>query len=355
MNTLVIAEAGVNHNGDVGRALELIDAAADAGADVVKFQTFRATEIATAAAPKADYQKKATGADETQAGMLARLELDEAAHVRLIERCAARGIEFLSTAFDLDSLDLLLKVGLRRFKVPSGEIHNVPLLTRIAAQGKPIIVSTGMCTLEDVEAALGILASAMLGNESPRRSEIEAAWRSQEGRKLIAERVTVLHCTSAYPAPYDTINLAVLPVLRDKFGVAVGYSDHSLGIAVSIGAVALGAQVIEKHLTLDRTLPGPDHAASLEPDEFASMVAGIRAIEVALGQPVKAPTPLELATAAVARKSLVARTALIKGAAFTVENLGVKRPGTGVSPLRYWDYIGTAATRNYAADEQVDP
>lgn len=354
MKTLVIAEAGVNHNGELGRALELVDAAAQAGADVVKFQTFRATELATAAAPKAGYQKAMTGALESQAAMLARLELDESAHRALLRRCEERGIEFLSTAFDLPSVELLLNLGMKRFKIPSGEVHNAPLLARLASAGKPMIVSTGMCTLPDVEAALGLLAAALLGRAQPTRADAADAWRSPQARKLMAERVTLLHCTSEYPAPLESINLAAMATLRDTFGLPVGYSDHSLGIAVPIAATALGATVIEKHLTLERTLPGPDHRASLEPEEFANMVAGIRAAALALGRAEKAPSAAEQENANVARKSLVALRPIAAGERFTTENLGAKRPGSGVSPLRYWEYIGTPAPRSYAADEQVD-
>jgi len=355
MTTLVIAEVGVNHNGDLARALELVDAASQAGANVVKFQTFRAAELATGSAPKAEYQRALTDACETQAQMLQRLELDEHAHRELMQRCVARGVEFLSTAFDLPSVDLLLRLGLRRFKVPSGEIHNVPLLVRLASDKKPMILSTGMCTLADVEAALGVVAAALLGSTTPTRADAADAWRSEEGRRRVRERVTLLHCTSEYPAPLESINLAALATLRNEFGLPVGYSDHSLGIAVAIAATALGAIVIEKHITLDRELPGPDHKASLEPQDFAAMVAGIRAAERALGSSEKAPSAAERMNADVVRKSLVALRPIAAGEHFTLDNLGAKRPGLGVSPLRYWEYIGRPARRSYSADEAVDP
>ncbi len=355
MTTLVIAEVGVNHDGDVARALELVDAASQAGADVVKFQTFRAAQLATASAPKAEYQRALTDANETQAEMLKRLELDEHAHVALMQRCEARGVEFLSTAFDLPSVELLLRLGLRRFKVPSGEIHNAPLLVRLASGERPIILSTGMCTLADVESALGVIAAALLGYATPTRTDAADAWRNDEGRRRVAQRVTLLHCTSEYPAPLESINLAALATLRDAFDLPVGYSDHSLGIAVAIAAAALGATVIEKHITLDRALRGPDHKASLEPQEFAAMVAGIRAVELALGSSEKAPSAAERRNADVVRKSLVALLPIAAGERFTPENLGAKRPGLGVSPLRYWEYIGRPARRAYAADEVVDP
>lgn len=356
MTPLVIAEAGVNHNGDVARALELVDAAADAGADIVKFQTFRATELATPAAPKADYQQRAsTSADESQVAMLQALELDEYAHEILIRRCAERDIEFLSTPFDMPSAELLIRLGVRRFKISSGEIHNVPLLVRVTTTRRPLILSTGMATLSDVRAALGIIACALLGRVRPTPADVADAWSSAEGRALVTERVTLLHCTSEYPAPYDSINLAAMSTLRREFGLPVGYSDHSLGIAVPIAAAALGAVAIEKHLTLDRALLGPDHKASLEPADFASMVAGIRAAAVAVGRAEKLPSDAERRTAAVARKSIVALRRIERGEIFTTENLGVKRPGSGVSPIRYWELIGRAATREYRPNEQVDP
>jgi N-acetylneuraminate synthase len=355
MSVLVIAEAGVNHNGSLDRALELVDAAAESGADVVKFQTFRAAELVTAAAFKAEYQSSLTDPDESQADMLVRLELSEVAHAILMDRCEARGIEFMSSPFDLESAELLIRLGLRRFKIPSGEIHNAPLLVRIAATGKPIILSTGMSTLDDVEAALGLVACGYLGLDQPTWAVAADAWRTDEGRALVAERVTLLHCTSEYPAPFDTINLAAMATLRGAFALPVGYSDHSLGTAVPIAATALGATVIEKHLTLDRTLPGPDHQASLEPAEFASMVAGIRAATASIGNSKKAPSAVELRNAEVVRKSLVALVPVAEGECFTPENIGVKRPGTGASPLRYWDYIGTVAKRDYEAEEPIDP
>jgi N-acetylneuraminate synthase len=353
MKPLVIAEAGVNHNGDLGLALELVDAAAAAGADVVKFQTFRSSELATATAPKADYQRVRTTAEELQSVMLARLELDEHAHHELMRRCEQRGIEFLSTAFDLPSLELLIRLGLQRFKIPSGEIHNGPLLMRIASAGKPIILSTGMCTLDDVEAGLGLLTCALSKRNEPKREELAHAWRSR-GSHLLGGVVTLLHCTSEYPAPIESINLAAMDTLRRHFGLSIGYSDHSLGITVPIAATALGATVIEKHLTLDRRLPGPDHAASLEPDEFRSMVTGIRVAASALGTPEKKPSATECANAAVVRKSLVALRPIARGEPFSPANLGIKRPGNGISSLYYWEYLGRPARRDYSADEQID-
>ena len=307
MSTLVIAEAGVNHDGDLERAKRLIDVAAEAGADLVKFQSFNAEQLVTASAGKAAYQAARSGADESQQAMLRRLQLTSAMHRELQAHCRMRRIGFFSTGFDLQSLDLLAELGLERFKIPSGEITNLPYLRQIGALGKPLILSTGMSTLEEVAAALAALEKA----GTPRRY------------------VTVLHCNTEYPTPMPDVNLRAMLTIRDAFGVEVGYSDHTLGIEVAIAAVALGATVIEKHFTLDRTLPGPDHAASLEPGELAAMVRAIRNIEAALGDGVKQPSASELPNRAHARKSLVAAHAIRRGETFTAANLGVKRPGTG--------------------------
>lgn len=332
MKTLIIAEAGVNHNGDLGLARQLVDAAADAGADIVKFQTFRADRLVTAVARKADYQAAATGAGESQHAMLQRLELTRAMHDELRAHCLTRGIEFFSTAFDDDSLDLLADMGLHRFKIPSGEITNLPFLRRIAGYGKPVVVSTGMATLDEVEAALVALEAAGL----PRRL------------------VTVLQCTTEYPAPMADVNLRAMLTLRDKLGVAVGYSDHTRGIEVAIAAVALGAVVIEKHFTLDRTLPGPDHQASLEPAELAAMVAAIRNVELALGDGVKRPGTGEEKNKAVARKSIVASRPIRAGEQFDPTNLTVKRPGGGLSPMRWDEVVGRVSARDFFADELIE-
>jgi len=354
--TLIIAEAGVNHNGSVEMALQLVDAAADAGADVVKFQTFNTAQLVARHAPKARYQQQAGGAGESQFEMVRRLELDAAAFHRIAGRCAARGIEFLSTPFDQDSLDLLVReLPVRRLKLPSGEITNAPLLLRAARSGLPLIVSTGMATLGEIEEALGVLAFGLLGAEAPPgRAAFTAARGSEPGRARLADAVTLLHCTSEYPAPLDEVNLHAMATLRRAFGLAVGYSDHTEGIAVPVAAVALGARVIEKHYTLDRSLPGPDHRASLEPAELAAMVAAIRATERALGSPQKTLQPGEADTRTVARKSLVAACAIPEGAPFTPENLAAKRPGGGRSPFEFWDLLGRPASRAYAEDEAID-
>jgi N,N'-diacetyllegionaminate synthase len=328
---LIIAEAGVNHNGDLDLAKGLIDAAAQAGADLVKFQTFSADRLATAAAAKADYQTQTTGSAETQHAMLRRLELTRDMHLALIDHCHQRAIGFLSTAFDIPSLDLLAELGLERFKIPSGEITNPLYLRHVGAYGKPLILSTGMATLGEIEAALAILEAA----GTPRA------------------RITVLHCNTEYPTPMQDVNLRAMVTLREAFQVAVGYSDHTLGIEVPIAAVALGATVIEKHLTLDRCLPGPDHPASLEPDEFAAMVRAIRNIEQALGDGLKRPSPSEAKNKPIARKSLVAVVPIRAGEPFTPANLTAKRPGTGISPMRWDEVIGRLALRDFAADELI--
>jgi N-acetylneuraminate synthase len=349
----VIAEAGVNHDGSLERALALVDAAADAGADAVKFQTFRADELASAEARSAAYQARNTGAT-SQREMLRALELDEAAHRALARRCRERGLEFMSTAFDPASLALLTGMGVRRLKIPSGEITNPLLLEAVARTGLPVILSTGMCTLEEVREALGMFAAGCLPAAVPPLPASEALARAEVHAALSA-RVTLLHCTTEYPAPVDEVNLRAMQTMADAFGLPVGYSDHTQGIAIPIAAAALGAVLVEKHFTLDRRLPGPDHKASLEPGELRDMVAGIRAVERALGTGRKEPTASELPNRAVARRSLVAARAIRAGEPFTRENLTVRRPGTGISASRYGEWLGRVATRPYAADELIEP
>jgi N,N'-diacetyllegionaminate synthase len=332
MSVLIIAEAGVNHNGDMDLARRLIDAAAAAGADMVKFQTFRADSLVAAHAPKAGYQARTTSAGESQHEMLRRLELTRGMHEELIAHCRTRGIEFFSTAFDIDSIDLLVELGLERFKVPSGEITNLPYLRHVGRFGKPVMISTGMATLDEIGAALDVLEAA----GTPRA------------------RTTVLHCTTEYPAPMRDVNLLAMHAIRDRYGVAVGYSDHTEGIEVAIAAVALGAAVIEKHFTLDRSLPGPDHKASLEPAELAAMVAAIRNIERALGDGVKRVAAGEAPNVAVARKSIVASRPIAAGERYSAENLAVKRPGTGVSPMRWDEVLGRPAPRDFTRDELIE-
>jgi N-acetylneuraminate synthase len=333
----VIAEAGVNHNGSLDLAERLVDAAVEAGADAVKFQTFRAEELVSKYAPKAAYQRRTTGEAETQLAMVKKLELDDRSHERVFEHCAKAGIEFLSTPFDPVSVDALVRLGVRRLKVPSGEITNPLLLRAVARTGLPLIISTGMSTLEDVARALDVIASA-----------------TPSGAPAARDRLTLLHCTTEYPAPLAEVNLRAMTAMSNAFGLRVGYSDHTRGTTIPIAAAALGACIVEKHFTLDRSMPGPDHAASLEPGELRDMVRAIRDVEVALGDGRKAPTASELPNMTVARRSLVAARAIAKGEAFTPENLTVKRPGGGLSAMRYDEWIGRHAARDFEADEPID-
>ncbi len=332
MTTLLIAEAGVNHNGDPTMARQLIEVAARAGADLVKFQTFEADRLVTPLAAKAAYQARNTGTLETQHSMLRRLEMSREMHEDLIGHCAACGIGFFSTGFDTESVDLLAQLGLDRFKIPSGEITNLPYLRHVGRYGKPVILSTGMANLGEIEAAL---------------DAIERAGTDRE-------RITVLHCTTQYPAPMAEVNLRAMLTIRDALGVAVGYSDHTQGIEVAIAAVALGATVIEKHFTLDRNLPGPDHQASLEPAELAAMVTAIRHIEQALGDGIKRPSAGEAQNKPIARKSIVAACSIRAGEQFSAANLAIKRPGTGLSPMRWDEVVGRRAPRDFAPDEFID-
>lgn len=354
--TLIIAEAGVNHNGSLDMALELIDAAFLSGADVVKFQTFKSDKTISKYAGKADYQTKSTPSGESQLDMVKKLEFDERQHATLLRHCQSKGIEFMSSPFDLESIDFLVdSLNVRCLKIPSGEITNAPLLLKAAQTGKPVILSTGMCTLGEVERALGVLAFGYLYAAcSPSVDGFKAAYCSPEGQQSLQNRVILLHCTSEYPAPINEVNLKVMDTLRNAFLLPVGYSDHTPGITVPIAAAARGAVVVEKHFTLSRGLPGPDHKASLEPSELRKMVEAIREVELVLGSAYKHPTGSEIKNIKISRKSLVANKALAKGEAFTVANLGVKRPGTGVDPFRYWEYLGQTAGRDYSPDEEIE-
>jgi len=323
-HTIIIAEAGVNHNGTMESAKRLIDVAAKAGADYVKFQTFKAETLVTRTAEKAEYQQGLTGADETQFEMIKKLELDKESHEELMVHCEQKGINFLSTAFDHDSIELLAKLDIAFYKIPSGEITNLPYLRHIGGMGKPIIMSTGMSTLNEVSDALNILVEA--------------------GAKK--DKITILHCNTEYPTLMKDVNLKAMLTIRDELVVKVGYSDHTLGIEVPIAAVAMGATVIEKHFTLDRTLPGPDHAASLEPDELNAMVTAIRNIEKAMGNGVKKSSPSEIKNMPIVRKSIVAKKIINKGELFSEYNLTVKRPGTGISPMQ-WDGIMNQKSKKY--------
>jgi len=348
----VIAEAGVNHNGSLDLALKLVDAAADAGADVVKFQTFRADALVTRAAPKARYQTQTTDATQSQWAMLKALELSTDDHLAIMARCRARHIAFLSTPFDAASLRwLVTDLGMEQIKIGSGDMTNAPLLFEAGRSGRPLILSTGMATLDEVREALGVLAYGYAGGTAPSRAACAEALAIRP--EVLRDRVTLLHCTTEYPAPPESINLRAMDTLRDAFGLPVGLSDHSEGLAAALAAVARGATVIEKHMTLDQTLPGPDHRASLEPREFARMVDEIRKVEVALGDGVKQPAQAELANIAIARKSVVAACRIEAGEPFTTSNLTTKRPGTGVPPINQWDLIGRRADRSYEADELV--
>ena len=330
--TLIIAEAGVNHNGDLVLAKQLIDAAAEAGADLVKFQTFSANRQVTRTASKAEYQTQTTDKDESHHEMLRRLELNEEMHRKLIEHCALKNIGFFSTGFDIESIDLLVGLGQDQFKIPSGEITNLPYLRHIGRLERTVILSTGMATLGEIESAIDVLEQA----GTPRAD------------------ITVLHCTTEYPTPMNEVNLRAMQSIQSAFGVAVGYSDHTPGIEVAIAAVAMGASVIEKHFTMDRSLPGPDHKASLEPEGLTAMVAAIRNIEIALGDGIKRRTQSEARNLTVMRKSLLASQTIRAGDIFSTENITVKRPGTGISPMRWDEVIGRTASREFSEDDLID-
>jgi N,N'-diacetyllegionaminate synthase len=329
--TFIIAEAGVNHNGSLEMALQLIDVAVAAGADAVKFQTFKAEKIIAVNAPKAGYQKETTGSDESQLEMVKKLELDETAHNKLHQYCKHKGIQFLSTPFDLESIDLLNRLGLEIYKIPSGEITNLPYLRKLGALKKRLILSTGMADLGEIEDALDILTESgtSLGN------------------------ITVLHCNTEYPTPFEDVNLKAMLTIGHAFGVAVGYSDHTPGIEVAVAAVALGAAVLEKHFTLDRHLPGPDHKASLEPNELKAMVQAIRNVEKALGNGIKRPSPSEVKNKPIARKSLVATQPIKTGELFSADNITAKRPGVGISPMRWDEVLGQTAQKDYEKDDLI--
>ncbi|WP_284139065.1 N-acetylneuraminate synthase [Virgibacillus sp. LDC-1] len=330
MSVFIIAEAGVNHNGSLALAKQLVDQAKEAGADCIKFQTFKAKNIASKNAKKATYQKEQTGADETQLQMLENLELSFEEFRALHAYCQAKEIAFLSTAFDFDSIDFLNELKMDIWKIPSGDITNLPYLMQIAALNMPVILSTGMSTMAEIEAALQVL--------------------KQHG----AGEITVLHCTTEYPAPMEDVNLLAMKTIGEAFGVSIGYSDHTKGIEIPIAAVAMGATVIEKHFTLDRSMEGPDHKASLEPHELKAMVQAIRNVEKAIGNGEKKPAPSEEKNIAVARKSIVAQHNIQKGELFSTENITVKRPGDGLSPMKWFEVIGQRAARDFEEDELIE-
>lgn len=329
--TLIIAEAGVNHNGSIELAKQLVDKAATAGVDYVKFQTFKTEKLVARSARLASYQKNNIGTDDnSQFAMLKKLELSPAQHEELVAYCKTKGVKFFSTAFDLDSIDYLHSLDLGLWKIPSGEITNYPFIKKIAQYGEPVILSTGMCNMQDIENAVETL------------------------RKWGAPKITILHCNTEYPTPFNDVNLKAMESIRQKFGVEVGYSDHTQGIEVPIAAVALGATVIEKHFTLDRNMEGPDHKASLEPDELNAMVSAIRNIEQAMGDGIKKVTDSEKGNMSVARKSIVAACDIRSGETFTEDNLTVKRPGTGISPMRWEEVLGKTARRDFIEEEPIE-
>lgn len=330
--TFIIAEAGVNHNGSLDLAIKLVDEAVNAGVDAVKFQTFKADKLVSKTAQKADYQKQTTSATESQYEMIKKLELDETSHRELIQYCKEKQIIFLSTPFDHESIQLLNNLGLSIFKIPSGEITNLPYLQHIGKFGKDVILSTGMADLGEIEDALNVL--------------------EQEG--LPKEKITVLHATTEYPCPFDEVNLQAMQTIKAAFDVKVGYSDHTQGIEVPIAAVAMGACIIEKHFTLDRNMDGPDHKASLEPKELKLMVHSIRRIDQALGNGIKKPSKSELKNKINIRKSLVASTEISKGDIFTDQNITIKRPGNGLSPMQWNEIIGHVASRDFFVDELIE-
>ncbi len=357
MPVVVIAEAGVNHNGSLERALSMIDAAADAGADFVKFQSFNATELASSRAPKAAYQLARTHPAQSQLEMLRALQLSEPAHEALWAHAARRRIGMLSTPFDLPSLHLLTRrLGLSLLKVSSGEITNGPFLLEIARSGCDVILSTGMSSLAEVEAALALLAFGYLHGSAQVQAGNERfadAYGSAAGRDLLARKVRLLHCTSEYPAPVAEVNLLAMDTLAIAFGLPVGLSDHTAGTHIAVAAVARGACIIEKHFTLDRTLPGPDHAASIEPGELALLVRYIRELGTAMGDGIKHPTESESRNRAVARKFLVALRKIPAGATFSRENVGCKRSGGGISPMEYWNVLGRVSARDFEPDDPI--
>ena len=335
MHTLIIAEAGVNHNGSINIARELVDKAVEAEVDIIKFQTFKSEKLVSKSARQAEYQKKNIGtkSDDSQLSMLKKLELSEQDHIELMAYCKQKGIKFFSTAFDMDSIEYLHSLNLGLWKIPSGEVTNYPFLKRIASYNEKTILSTGMCDLEDV------------------RSAVVALYKNG----LSKDKLTLLHCNTEYPTPFEDVNLKAMDALRKEFGVEVGYSDHTKGIEVPIAAVALGATVIEKHFTLDRNMEGPDHKASLEPDELKAMVSAIRNIEKAVGgDGTKHVSESERKNITIARKSIIAARDIKKGELLTEENMTVKRPGTGISPMRWEEVIGTKAIRNFAEEDLIE-
>ena len=355
MRVYIIAEAGVNHNGQIDLAKKLIDVAKEAGADAVKFQTFKTEEMVTKTAKKAKYQLQHTSEHESQFEMIKQLELSVEDHFILRAYAQDKKIDFLSTPFDLTSLDLLTKdLGLETIKVSSGDLTNAPLVYEIASRAKKVILSTGMALLSEIEEALGVLAYGFLNQEKKFLPSLEAfrlAYASEQGQKMLKERVMLLHCTSEYPAPESELNLKVINTLKHAFGLEVGYSDHTLGTHISIAAVAMGASIIEKHFTLDKNMIGPDHQASLTPEELKYMVASIRSVTQSFGDGIKRPMKSEMNNRSLVRKSLVAASNIKRGARL---ELACKRPGDGLSPYLYWEQMNSMAKRDYLKDELIE-
>lgn len=355
--TIIIAEAGVNHNGDENLAYALVDAAKEAGADIVKFQTFKAEKLASKFADKADYQIEKTGGAESQLSMLQKLELSYDAFIRLSDYCKQKDITFMSTAFEEESLNFLVeKLDVKTLKIPSGEITNAPLLLAHARTGREIILSTGMATLDEIQDALGVIAFGLINRSDvlPKsKKDFDAAFDSYEGKRKLLEKVTILHCTSEYPTPLSDVNVRAIDTMREKFGLKTGLSDHSEGIFAAIAAAARGACLVEKHFTLDKSMEGPDHSASLSPEELNQLVSGIRQIEEALGSGKKEPQDYEYKNQRVIRKSVVALKDIEAGEAFSQDNISVMRPGIGVSPFKYWDLLSITADKSYKAGELI--
>lgn len=353
---LIIAEAGVNHNGSLQTALQLVEKASEAGADIVKFQTFCAPELASKNASQAEYQQKNTQIIESQLDMLRRLELPKDMHYEIQKKCKSLGIEFLSTPFDIKSLLFLCeKMQLQRIKLPSGELTNAPLILASARTQRNVIVSTGMATVDEIKDCLKIIAFGYLAPKDaiPNKKSVELYFNTPEAQKLLKRKVTLLHCTTEYPAPKSEVNLTAMETMQSHFDLPVGYSDHTEGLEISFAAVAMGAKVIEKHFTLNRNMDGPDHKASIEPEELKSLVTGIRNIESALGNGEKKPSPSEIKNIDIARKSLIASTDIIKGEHFTSDNIAIKRPGSGISPMKYWEYLGKKSEYNFKEGDLI--
>lgn len=353
-NTFIIAEAGVNHNGSLDIAIQLVDAAVEAGADAVKFQTFKTENLVTKSARQAKYQEINIGKASSQFEMLKNLELSFDDFKKLKEYCIKKGIMFLSTPFDLESVDFLIKeLHLSLIKIPSGEITNAPYLYKIASNGVDVIISTGMSTIEEIHHSLAFLAYGYANKIDLSFEKVKDFYQTEEAKELLKKKIRILHCTTEYPSPFEEINLNVIDQIKKEFHLDVGLSDHSEGILVPIAAIAKGVSIIEKHFTLDKTMQGPDHRASLNPAELKEMVRSIRIIEKTLGEKNKGPTQSEIKNKSVARKSLVAARVIKKGEEFSLENLTIKRPGTGVEPFYYWDYLGKAAKKDYLEDEII--